>query len=65
MCVNVFGVIDVCVVCTCMNRICVCMKKLKVMFSVFLDHFSPYMLRQGLLVNLELTNSVSIARQVV
>lgn len=35
------------------------------MFSVFLDHFSPYMLRQGLLVHLELTNFVSIASQVV
>lgn len=35
------------------------------MFSVFLDHFSPYILRQRLLVNLELTNFVSIARQVV
>lgn len=35
------------------------------MFSVFLDHFSPYMLRQGFLVNLELTNSISIGSQVV
>lgn len=31
VCVNVFGMIDVCVVCTRMNRrICVCMKRLKV-----------------------------------
>lgn len=35
------------------------------MFSVFLDNFSPYMLRQGLLVNLELINSISIASQLV
>lgn len=65
VCVNLFGVINVCGVCTCMNRICVCMKSSRLIFSVFLDHSSPYILRQGLLVNLELTNSVSIASQVV
>lgn len=48
-----------------MNRIRVCMKSSRLMFSVFLDHFSPYMLRQGFFVNLELTSSISIDSQVV
>lgn len=30
VCVHVFGMTDVCVVCTCMNRICVCVKRPKV-----------------------------------